>query len=336
MKNIRYGVLWMGIILIAMSACSDWIEPETKKFPFKNTDEYYENLRAYKKSDHAVAFGWYGGWTGKGASLVNSLAGLPDSMDIVSIWGNWKNLTEEQQKDMKFVQTVKGTRILFSFIVQNLGDQLTPPGQTAEEFWGWREGKEQAIKKYANAICDTVDKYGYDGFDVDYEPKGGHAGNLAGNEENITIFIKEMAKRLGPKSGTGRLLVIDGLGDLGPAALGDHFDYFIAQTYTATSDKALDGWYNIFHGTYENYPGFFSSKKLIVTETFEAFPNGGKEQYKDKNNVVMKSLKGMARWNPATGRKGGVGIYHLEYDYPHTPEYYYLREAIQIMNPAIY
>ena len=37
----------------------------------------------------------------------------------------------------------------------------------------------------------------------------------------------------------------------------------------------------------------------------------------------------------ATGfRKGGVGSYHMEAEYPTNPEYKNLRKAIQIMNPS--
>lgn len=46
------------------------------------------------------------------------------------------------------------------FIVQNIGDQLTPEEYKDNylEFWGWNENKEEAIKKYAHAICDSIDK----------------------------------------------------------------------------------------------------------------------------------------------------------------------------------
>ena len=37
------------------------------------TEEYYAALRAYKKTDHPVAFGWFGNWVGSGVSLENSL-----------------------------------------------------------------------------------------------------------------------------------------------------------------------------------------------------------------------------------------------------------------------
>ncbi len=60
--------------------------------------------------------------TGNGATLEKCLAGLPDSVDFVSIWGNWRHLTEAQTKDLRYVQNVKGTKALMCFIVQNIGD----------------------------------------------------------------------------------------------------------------------------------------------------------------------------------------------------------------------
>ena len=101
-----------------------------------------------KKSDHPVAFGWYGNWTGTGASYENSLKGLPDSVDFVSLWGNWKNPSPAMMEDLRYVQEKKGTKVLFCFLVLDIGDQITPPmpqeeidnGTSIEDwrhkFWG--------------------------------------------------------------------------------------------------------------------------------------------------------------------------------------------------------
>ena len=40
------------------------------------------------------------------------LRGIPDSMDVVSIWGGKTGLSKEQMADMKEVQTKKGTKVL--------------------------------------------------------------------------------------------------------------------------------------------------------------------------------------------------------------------------------
>ncbi len=60
--------------------------------------------------------------------------GLPDSVDFVSIWGNWKNLDEARMLDKKKVKEQKGTRALMCFIVANVGDQLTPE-EHKEKLW---------------------------------------------------------------------------------------------------------------------------------------------------------------------------------------------------------
>ena len=52
----------------------------------------------------------------------------------------------------------------------------------------------------------------------------------------------------------------------------------------------------------------------------------------------VPSLLGMARWQPIINgkkvQKGGIGTYHMEYDYNNVPEYKWLRQGIQIMNPS--
>lgn len=311
------------------------------------SEAYYASLRAYKKSDHPVSFGWFGNWVGSGANLENSLRGLPDSVDFVSIWGNWRNLNANQKADLSYVKNVKGTRALLCFIVANCGDQLTPEGVEASTFWGYTAGDkaslEAAVRKYANAICDTIDKYGYDGFDYDYEPHYGSPGNIAGKADIEKVFIDELSKRIGPKSGTGRLLVIDGEPQSIANSTGDAFDYFIVQAYSASGDSNLD---NRLAETIKNFRGVLEpvqvAKKYIVTENFENYAADGGVNYTDRKGNSMKSLEGMARWMPIIDgkyvQKGGVGTYHMEYEYNagKQPSYPYLRKAIQIMNPAIH
>lgn len=72
----------------------------------------------------------------------------------------------------------------------------------------------EGVKAYANAICDSIEKYNLDGFDIDYEPGYGHSGTLAnyqtispsGNNK-MQVFIETLSARLRP---TGRMLVMDG------------------------------------------------------------------------------------------------------------------------------
>ncbi|MGM9747263.1 MAG: glycoside hydrolase family 18 [Candidatus Cryptobacteroides sp.] len=347
-NNISRFILLASALLATVASCDlgyETVNPADLITP-QRSEAYYQALREYKATDHSVAFGWFGNWVGSGASLENCLRGLPDSVDFVSIWGNWSNLSPEKQADMKFVQETKGTRVLISFIVSNIGDQLTPTDADPQTYWGFTEGDEAstcaAIEKYANAICDTIARYGYDGFDFDYEPNYGHSGNIAGVEYAEKAFVEAMAKHIGPKSGTGKLFVIDGEPQTITSELGPYFDYFIVQAYSCSGDANLDSRLN---STILNFDGILApedvASKYIVTENFENYAAAGGVNYTDRNGNKMMSLEGMARWTPIVNeakiRKGGVGTYHMEYEYNagSQPSYPALRKAIQIMNPSV-
>ena len=320
MRKIFYFIMLLFGITVANTACDDWtdMEPKFQEDMTQSSlpEEYYAQLRAYKKTDHPVAFGWFGNWTAK---------------------------------DLRYVQNVKGTKALMCFIVQNIGDQLTPEEYKDNylEFWGWNENKEEAIKKYAHAICDSIDKYGYDGFDIDYEPNFGHRGNMSGSDENMLLFIQTLGERIGPKSGTDRLLVIDGEPQSIVSESGPYFNYFIVQAYHSPGDNTgRDNVDSRLKSTIRNFDGHLTAeevaKKYIVTENFEKWALSGGADFTDRYGNKMKSLEGMARWTPIiNGKKcvkGGVGTYYMEYEYTidGTEESYpYLRNAIRIMNPPV-
>ena len=358
MKKIFYYILSLLGFCLIISACEDWTETESlnpeKLVGTNKSDEYYARLRAYKASDHPVSFGWFGNWTGKGASLENCMTGLPDSVDFISMWGGWKAPTEAMLQDLRYVQEKKGTKALVVFLVLEMGDQITPDEYNAtredrHKFWGWIDGDEEAIEKsivkFANAICDTIDKYNYDGFDLDWEngvPQPFPTNYEMGVGNRISVFIETMAKRIGPKSGTGRYFVIDGVYDGVPAKYGPYFNYFITQAYGASSEATLN---SRMDDMIKHYADVMSAeecaKKFIVTESFEQYTSGGAD-FTTPDGRKIKSLEGMARWNPVVNgrkvRKGGVGTYHMEYEFSedgYDVSYPYLRKATQIMNPAV-
>ncbi len=365
MKNLFKTILLSAFVTTAITACSDWTDTEPKNptnlTKTNKTEAYYAQLRKYKNTDHEVSFGWFGNWTGSGALLENSLAGLPDSTDFVSLWGNWKNLSAAQLKDLRYVQQVKGTKALICFLVFDIGDQITPEipedkraagmtfKQWRHEFWGW--GSDEASQlaatvKYANAICDTIDKYNYDGFDIDAEPSYAQPFDtdreLWQNKKVMTTFVETLAKRIGPKSGTKKMLVVDGEPNAFLPSLGSYFDYFILQAYGASSNSQLDGRVSAQIGHFEESLSIEEiTKKIIVCENFESYASTGGVSYYLPTGESVPSLLGFAQWEPVydgqTYRKGGVGTYHMEYEYG--PKglitYPFLRRAINIMNPVI-
>lgn len=323
-KILQFALTIFSLSLVAAS-CSDWVEIENKKIQdlegTPKSAEYYANLRAYKESDHQVAFGWFGFWDGGVSTTARgSLRSAPDSMDIIAIWGaEFKyNLPEHKIADMRYVQEVYGTKVVFTTFAHDL-----PEGY---------ERNDEGIKEYAQALCDSVYKYGYDGLDLDYEPGFGGRGFFAsdyGYKDNMEVLLRELATRLGPASGADKLLIIDGVPFHLNEGLAELFDYGIVQAYNSSGDYDLQ---RRFNSAYEKG---WKPEQYIFTENFESlWKTGGTTHFQTSEGDKMNSLSGMALFNPTQGKKAGCGAFHMEYEYAHNPEYKYMRKAIQLMNPA--
>lgn len=319
MKNniLKYAGICFALLL-ALAACEDQNEPTPLDIqkPFEKTEVYYENLRAYKRSPHQLAFGWFGGWTAMGASPAKYLSSVPDSVDLISIWGKWNELTQEQIADMEYVKKVKGTKVIFTIFAHEIPEPF--------------EDTPESIEEYARAMVDSVYKYNYDGLDLDYEPNYGGKGPLV-NKDKMEIFVRELGKHLGPKSGSGKIFAIDGEPHWLNMGLAELFDYGIVQSYSSRGDIDLQARFN------NAAEVGWKPEQYIFTEDFEkSWRTGGVTHFTDSKGNMMPSLIGMARFHPRQGRKAGCGTYHMEYEYNHTDtDYKFLRQAIQIMNPSV-
>ena len=377
--TIRY--IYMAVLSISalLSSCQKWNEVEPWA-PIElqgsfHSDEYYNRLLEYKKSPHQVYFTWFSEWTGTG-SLRNCMRGLPDSVDIVSMWGGWINPGEARLNDLRFAQQKKGIKALVCFITHDIGAQLTPASayeghenmtpeeesKLRKEFWGWSDTDEslalKATEKYANALCDTIDKYHYDGFDMDYEPS--YAQPFHDEQSLVKMFggspirhfVATVAKRIGPRSGTGKLFLIDGEPELMPDTLANCFDYYLSQAYGCSTYSDLDYRLRKILDRFEksmNVDGTPMTPeqiaaKYICTENYESYGLKGGVPHVTRDGKRVKSLVGMAMWNPIINgkevRKGGCGTFRVGFEYriegtPADLTYPSTREAIRIMNPVI-
>ena len=61
MKRNYVYFLFTCLLTFVVSGCDTDIEPEVIQAANTYNEEYYQNLREYKKTDHAICFGWYAG-----------------------------------------------------------------------------------------------------------------------------------------------------------------------------------------------------------------------------------------------------------------------------------
>ncbi|MBF1316891.1 MAG: endoglycosidase [Porphyromonadaceae bacterium] len=366
MKMLKYALV--AAMALASVACSKWTDDERLTFdnqkdlkraiPFieltsadqltAEQQKYYSELRAWKQTPHVRGFGWFGGWTAKGTDPQKYLRMLPDSVDIVSLWGTHGSLTEAQKTDLKLFREVKGGKVLLCWIVQNLGDQLTPQGKNATDYWVTEKGGGnflEGVKAYANAICDTIEKYDLDGFDLDYEPGYGHSGNMAtttawiSETENVNMytFIKTLYDRLNPK---GRIVVMDGEPYYMDRATSKMVSYYIYQAYDeATTARALQKLENGGTFGYEevDYLDNWEGKSFLTLEFQKYSKTGGFPRYTSSNPEIQKLDVGRQIMDYATmlmpngKRIAGIGTYHMELD-TEGGSYRFLRQALNAGN----
>ena len=157
MKKLLMYIIVSVMIGTGIISCNTDIEALDIVVPDNMSEEYWESLRAYKaRNDHEVFFGWFGGWTANSADMINFLSSVPDSVDIISIWGDYKNLSPAQIEDLRYVQDVKGTRVTYTIFAHKIPDEFMS-GENHEI------ATSEGIEEYAKALVDTMYKYGYQG-----------------------------------------------------------------------------------------------------------------------------------------------------------------------------
>ena len=401
MNKIYQTGLALSLGLLAFSSCTSWTEVETQNIETpaiidqlrqrdikkwaeernlqKKEDEdtkaynekvqrmydaYWNGIRDYKKSDHAITYGWFGGWSATEGLPQSFLSNLPDSVDMVSIWGGTDTFAENSSKakDLKYAQDTKGLKAVLCWQVSDIGLGLPEKkegiiakvkafsdAEKKARYAGYGvenpTEEEMQVIEYALTLTEFIEKHNLDGFDIDYEPHVGNHGSgtyaFANNPSkmysNMKLFIEVLSRKYGPKSGrAGKILIIDG--ELSTMAryfpeMGDRFDWFIEQAYREKYDSQLSSRYNKLTGITG-----FKAEKYIIADEFEK--NGGwtiggegSSESDVKNGTTVSEEK--ARWKPAGAvRKGGWAAYHIELETP--ANFKYVRRAIQIMNPAKY
>lgn len=334
MRNLQFKIrslLLLALTVGALFSCNTEIDNLDIQEPYTYSEKYYKNLRDYKASDHSISFMWFADYSST-QSMGTHFLGLPDSLDICSLWGgipsdiDGKSGTFYSPKvynEMRFVQKIKGvkmTTVLFPIINQRKDIMALP--------------EEERVKFFGDEILKAMYDNDLDGIDLDYEIHGDWMYS------HFTELVEYLGKYIGPKGkDSQKMLIIDFYGDYPPATVEPYVNYLVRQAYTQGFSEhnagRLQNYYNMIK--------WASPEKFIVTENMgdyyftggSPFTEANGNQYAEDGERLY-SLEGMARWNPIQGRKGGFGAFYGQRDYNNNPPYKYFRRGIQAQNPAIH
>lgn len=318
---IRNGVLF-SLFVGAFSSCNTDIENIEIQKPYTYDAKYYENLREYKESNHQISYMWFADFTAS-HSVGTRFLGLPDSLDICSLWSGipTKEGMPEVYEEMRFVQKVKGTKMIFCTFpsVNNKPEIMELP-------------EDQRVQALGDQLLNTIYQNDLDGVDMDYE-----IGSDWMYGKHMVELVEYLGQYIGPKGkDPKKLLVVDVT--TGQQLLGgyEYLSYLVLQSYKTNSGKSLQEFYD------NNVSGRLDSRRFIVTANLgDYYQNGGVEFVETNGNSTsayggkLYNLEGMARWNPTEGPKGGFGAFYGQRDYNNDPPYKYFRRAIQQQNPAV-
>lgn len=329
MKIMKY-IMPLLLIACMFASCDTDVENATVVAPTTYGPQYYKNLRDYKKSDHSIAWGWFADYT-QSTSLATRFLGLPDSLDICSLWGGIPSddsthvdthYLPEVYREMKYVQEVKGTRLVVPTIIR-----IRTRPEFYDSIWVKQNDPQAAMRAYAQDLLRPIFENGLDGIDMDYEPEG---DPLSGG--NLDYFVEYVGQFVGPMASPDSTFTYpDGFTIKGNPNMLLCIDYY-GSAPSGNTNK-FTNWY--VNQTYGGSPGRvpFSgcpTEKVVYTE------NVG-DNWKA---AECGQLLNYARYQPSIGRKGGFGAFFMQRDYINTgygcSNYANMRHGIQIQNPAIH
>lgn len=360
MKSYKFilPVLALGALVASCDGDIETVKDQGHDIvpPTSYSETYYQNLRDYKKTDHEIAFGWFSNYGGH-SSMQARFAGLPDSIDLVSLWGGIPKHPRDVA-ELREAQTKRGIRFMPVDICRiNKVDEALPFKQHWLEILDKQQSGEMTSAEVDSAkhvvmvemalhYVDEVFNNDLDGFDIDFEPEGdpvqgalfytmldeiakymGPNPNIT-KEERYQLILERFGKEVADKEGScDKLLCIDAYGqDPGAAHCEPLIDYFLSQDYNGIISR-------------NGYP---TEKVVHCMSVGEDWNNDPETTSRSVGNFYTKKgrLYDWARYEPANGRKGGFGGFILNNDYTITNlnpyPYARFRDCIQICNPAIY
>lgn len=287
----------------------------------------FSALIAYKNSDHQISAGYYRTWRDSATTSGNipSMRWLPDSLDMVMVFPNYTPADNPYWNTLKtnYVPYLhkRGTKVIIT--LGDLSSATTTGGQDSIGYSSWAQG---IYNKW-------VREYNLDGIDIDVESNPSGA--------TLTKFVaatKALSKYFGPKSGTGKTFVYDT--NQNPTNFftqtASRYNYVFLQAYGRSSSNltTVSGLYAPYINMKQFLPGFSFYEE-------NGYPGNYWNDVRYPQNGTGRAYD-YARWQPKTGKKGGVFSYAIDRDAPLTsstdntlraPNFRVTKDLIKIMNP---
>ena len=319
-------------------------------------ETYYQNLREWKKaafdkdgiaarSISYIFFADYG-------SMAFRFADIPDSVDVINLWGGVPKFGSLDYQEMKACQEVKGMKLVGCRITRLLENNSwvmeaeVPSFMKAYEKYKYDNmgrvisGKmteqelESAARDAGSAACaadaaahktvdeegnypewviyaakpilDEIEKYGLDGYDLDYEPMG--SGEPFSDGACFATFVKYLAQFIGPKSSNPEtLLIIDRNSGAGSAEFAPLCNFWVYQKYGGLGG-ASQATQSDFGSNLNRENGWVPAQIIVTENVGDTYGNG------------CGVLEQMAGYQPSTcgqqyGHKGGFASFHGQRDW---------------------
>ncbi|KAM0740665.1 hypothetical protein ACQRIT_005849 [Beauveria bassiana] len=279
-----------------------------------------QNIVDYKKGDHQLMAGYFRSWRDKASSTANkvSMLDLPDCLDIALVFPQgdepaafWTALKDTYVPALH----TRGTKV-----VRSVGIAQLINSTWANTPAGWQGLADVLLKK--------VDDYGLDGLDIDVEQS-----LSAAQLQQATGVFNALSKKLGPKSGTGKLLIFDTNGDGSQPLWRNVYStvsYVLIQSY-GRSPSSLQN-------TYNSFKSYISSKQYLIGFSF--YEENGANWGDTTSPITSSRAWQYAKWQPSGATKGGIFSYAIDRDgVPigdnrlQPTDFTWTRKLISAMNP---
>lgn len=275
----------------------------------------------YKKSDHQLMAGYFRAWrdiANGGDYNKNSMLDLPDCLDIAFVFPSGDETDNFwTQLNSSYVPTLhsRGTKVVKTVGVSQLISTSYPNTQA-----GWDQ--------LAAALIQGMENYGLDGLDIDVEQ-----GLSSSQLQQATGVFNSLSKKLGPKSGTDKLLIFDTNRDGNNALFRNVYStvsYVLVQSYGR-------GVYSL-QGTWNSFSNYITSKQYLIGFSF--YEENGNNWNDVSDPITSSRAWAYANWNPMYTTKGGIFSYAIDRDgvaqgdnNNYFSDFSWTRQLITAMNP---